>query len=167
MMTLSLQDSQNWVKASGFDLEAVGKRSNWGSRSIIQKYPLPAGIEKLYWFCSEIEDMLWPRDQCVALVMANGIWPSSENLHLYYKFRQSYGDLTLLEDRPGHVFQRFERTDLSSLVQLGICSGWDLAIFCASGYRHAFISHDAFVEFATESASSHVEIASRIGPAVP
>src|SRR5215469_15076650 len=53
-----------------------------------------------------------------------GIWPSSENCQLYYKLSQTYGDVQLLENAPGHLFLEYEAQDLSSFLQLAMLSGW-------------------------------------------
>ena len=44
------------------------------------------------------------------------IWPSSENWHLHYKLRHSYGDLRLLHEAPGHLFLGHESEDLASFL---------------------------------------------------
>ncbi len=52
------------------------------------------------------------------------IWAGSENWHLYYKLRQSYGDNRLLDDAPGHLFPPHEAEDLASFLQLSMLNGW-------------------------------------------
>ena len=49
-----------------------------------------------------------------------GIWESSENLHLYYRLRNSYGDLRLLHEAPGHLFLGHESEDLASFLQIAM-----------------------------------------------
>jgi len=75
-----------------------------------------------------------------------GIWPSSENWHLYYRLRQSYGDYRLLDDAPGHLFLNYEGQDLVSLLQVGIIGGWDIHLVPSRGYGRAFVSHDEWLE---------------------
>jgi len=53
-----------------------------------------------------------------------GIWPSSENWHLYYRLRQTYGDQRLLHEAPGHLFLEHESEDLASLLQVAMLNGW-------------------------------------------
>ena len=48
-------------------------------------------------FCRAFEIALQPRDECLLWVSESDVWRSSENLHLYYRLRQSYGDLRQLE----------------------------------------------------------------------
>jgi len=79
-----------------------------------------------------------------------GIWGSSENLHLYYRVRQSYGDLRLLPEAPGHLFLSYEAADLVTFLQGGILCGWDMHLVPTVGYARAFVSHDEYVEFAAD-----------------
>ena len=71
-----------------------------------------------------------------------GIWPSSENWHLYYRLRQSYGDYRLLEETPGHLFLKHESEDLASFLQLAILNGWGRYLLAEADYVNVFFSHD-------------------------
>jgi hypothetical protein len=93
---------------------------------------------------------LQPRDACLLWVTAWDIWPSSENLHLFYRLRQSYGELRLLPEAPGHLFLRYEAADLVSFLQVGIICGWDMHLLPTVGYAQAFVSHDEYLEFASD-----------------
>jgi hypothetical protein len=53
-----------------------------------------------HWFATT----LTYRQPVLLFITEWGIWGSSENLHLYYKLRQSYGDQRLLHEEPGHLF---------------------------------------------------------------
>lgn len=74
-----------------------------------------------------------------------GIWESSENLHLYYKLRQSYGDLRELSAAPGHYFMSYEVADLVSYVDLAIQFGWSGHLLCEGFQHRAWISHDEWM----------------------
>jgi hypothetical protein len=80
-----------------------------------------------------------------------GIWPSSENWHLYYKLRQTYGDFRLLHEAPGHLFLEHEAEDLASFLQLAMLNGWGGYVLMQADYVNAFFSHDEFVTFYAES----------------
>ncbi len=76
-----------------------------------------------------------------------GIWGSSENWHLYYKLRQSYGDLRLLHEAPGHLFLGHESEDLTSFLQVAMLNGWGGYILTQADYLNAFFSHDEYIDF--------------------
>jgi len=76
-----------------------------------------------------------------------GIWGSSENWHLYYKLRQSYGDCRLLHEAPGHLFLGHESEDLASFLQIAMLNGWGGYVLTHANYVNAFFSHDEYIDF--------------------
>jgi hypothetical protein len=79
-----------------------------------------------------------------------GIWPSSENWHLCYKLRQSYGDNRSLHEAPGHLFLEHESEDLASFLQISILKGWGGYVLSEADYVNAFFSHDEYIDFFSE-----------------
>jgi hypothetical protein len=77
-----------------------------------------------------------------------GVWPTSENWHLYYKLRQTCGDLRLLHEAPGHLFLNHETEDLASFLQLCMLNGWGGYVVSQSGqHMDSFFSHDEYIDF--------------------
>jgi hypothetical protein len=164
MRFLSKSDCQNWcdrrklakLDASGFPIQPNRER-------LYAHGP----IDSDYHFCRQLEQALQPREACLLWVTAWDIWKSSENFHLYYRLRASYGDLLLLEEAPGHLFLGFESADLISFLQVGILCGWDMHLLPIVGYARAFVSHDEFVDFAADEANDAItrEYAATLGGA--
>jgi uncharacterized protein (DUF433 family) len=75
-----------------------------------------------------------------------GVWPSSENWHLYYKLRQTYSDHRLLQETPGHLFLEHEAEDLASFLQIAMLNGWGGHLLTHSNYVNAFFSHDEYID---------------------
>lgn len=102
------------------------------------------GIEaaKTMFFARAIDTRLWVAEpaNCLVWVVDPGVWPSSENLSLYYCWRRAVGINTPLEDAPGHVFLPFERDEMISLVQMSVIFGW--GIVCVSSNGDAAFSID-------------------------
>ena len=84
-------------------------------------------------------------DECLLWVTQCGVWSSCENPHLYYRLRQSYGELTLLGESPGHLFLGYEGADLISYIQLAILFGWDFHVLPSPDYVALFVSHDEYI----------------------
>ena len=76
-----------------------------------------------------------------------GIWPSSENWHLYYKIRHTYGDVRLLPEAPGHLCLEHETEDLASFLQVAMLNGWGGYVLTEADYVNAFFSHDEYIDF--------------------
>lgn len=81
---------------------------------------------------------------CLVWVTECGIWLSSENRHLYYRLRNSYGDLRELCDAPGHHYYQYELPDLITLIDLMIRFGWGGHVLVSSD-SSMYISHDGWV----------------------
>lgn len=109
-------------------------------------------LDQLTWFCRIIDSFLEPRENCVLWVVKWGQWVNSENWHLYYRLRESYSDLKLLEEAPGHLFLQYEKPDLVSFLEVGILSGWKMHLMPTIGYGRAFVSEEC-VEFAMEEST--------------
>ena len=80
-----------------------------------------------------------------------GIWSSSENWHLYYKLRQSYGEQRLLEEAPGHMFLGHESEDFASFLHLAMLNGWGGYALTQADYVNLFFSHDEYIDFFPDS----------------
>ena len=96
-------------------------------------------------FARDLIEGLGEFDEALLWVTQHGTWSSSENLHLYYRLRESYGERTHLFDRPALIALAHERLDLLSFLHLGMLFGWDLWIVTNYDYGRLFVSHDEFV----------------------
>lgn len=90
-------------------------------------------------------------DSCILWITEYGIWPSSENKHLYYRLRSSFHDHRLLRDAPRHLFLRHEQEDLITFVDLAIQFGWGGFLFGVHADRWMTISHDEWVLVESET----------------
>lgn len=143
MKFLSAEASARWRTQQGLDGAHECLRASVNEHLL--RFQVPADFNRLTWFCRVLEGALRPRDQCLLWITGWGVWASSENWHLYYRVRQSYGDLGLLEDVPGHLFLSYEGADLISFLQMGILFGWDMQILPSQGYGYATVSHEGDV----------------------
>jgi hypothetical protein len=132
-------------------LDQAGRPLHPNREALYVRAPLPA-VAALTNFCRQLERLLLPREACLLWVTDWGIW-SSENLHLYYRLRQSYGEQRLIDEAPAHLFLDYEGPDLVSFLQVGILCGWDMHLIPFVGYSRAFVSHDEYVEFAADEAN--------------
>lgn len=70
---------------------------------------------------------------------------------MFYKLRETYGEKRLLNEAPGHLFQKYEQADLATFIQLAILFGWDFHLCFSPGWGRGFFSHDEWFElFSTE-----------------
>ena len=93
-------------------------------------------------------------DQCLLWVTLWGVWDSSENWHLFDRFRETYGERRPIWDAPGHLFQKHEGADLTTFIQLGLSFGWDFYVVRAPSGNAAFFSHDEYLKFSADDPES-------------
>ena len=96
-----------------------------------------------------------------------GIWPSSENWHLYYRLRQSYGDRRLLDEAPGHLFLEHEVEDLATFLQVAMLNGWGGYLLTQADYVNAFFGHDEYIDFYASVDGNLSEVRGAWSPAKP
>ena len=101
---------------------------------------------KYFAFAQEAVRALDYFDECLLWVTQTGVWPSNENLHLYYRVRQSYGEHSLVHERPAVLALRHEIVDLTSLVHLGMLFGWDMYLVTSHDFGRVFVSHDGWMQ---------------------
>jgi hypothetical protein len=151
MHFLSMAESTAWCEGQ-VSLTPRGEPTQPSHQSRYAHVPVSSEVA----FCRQLENALRPRDEILLWVTESDVWRSSENLHLYYHLRQSYGDLRQLHEAPGHLFHPFEAADLVSFLQVGILSGWDMHLVPSEGCVRAFVSHDEFVDFTADDPTSEL-----------
>jgi hypothetical protein len=113
--------------------------------SLRLKYP--SSPHRIYYWAQWIASSIMYQNPCLLWITEWGIWSSSENLHLYYRLRQSYHDARLINEAPGHLFLAHEAVDLASFLQIAMLNGWGGYLLPAANYVNAFFSHDEFIDF--------------------
>jgi len=121
-----------------------------GKAEATQRIQYPTEFYRIRFLAHWIATSITYQQTALLWITELHIWPSSENWHLYYKLRQSYGDLQLLEEAPGHLFLPHEAEDLASFLQIAMLNGWGGYVLTEANYVHAFFSHDEFVDFSAE-----------------
>lgn len=141
MKVLSKQDAIVWCQAH--DVALYWKRPDDRSKAEFRfKIPSDAGArvylvdQAMKIFEGEPEFLLWFADWSV--------WQSGERMHVFDRFRMSYGITQRLIDSPGHIFDQAEVEDAVSFVTLGVLFLWDCHIVVPGHRKLLFFSHDEF-----------------------
>jgi hypothetical protein len=89
------------------------------------------------------------------------IWPSSQHLPLFTRFREALGEHRPLIAAPGHVVVPDDKDDAISIVATALLFVWSCYGISSTG-RDAFcISHDEFCYFASRDPSIAESVRSR------
>jgi hypothetical protein len=70
--------------------------------------------------------------------------PSGQRMHVFDRFRLSYGESRPLIHSPGHVFEGSETEDAISLVTLAILFRWDCYVVSPKRSRLLYFSRDEY-----------------------
>ena len=113
----------------------------------VYRVHFPREEYRLYFLAHWVASSCMEREPCLLWITEWGVWPSSENWHLYYKLRQSYGNFELLDEMSGHYFLPHETEDLASFLHLAMLNGWGGYVLTHLNRVNAFFSHDEFIDF--------------------
>jgi hypothetical protein len=72
------------------------------------------------------------------------VWPSGQRMHVFDRFRMSYGENRWLINSPGHVFDKNEIDDAVSFVTLAALFLWDCYVVTPKRSTLLFFSHDEY-----------------------
>jgi hypothetical protein len=145
------QESSDWLN------RAERKLPDKSTCSIFTaSYPKEA--YRYYYIAHWIANSLTYREPALLLITEWGIWPSSENWHLYYKLRQSYGDQRFLHEAPGHLFLNYETEDLATFLQIAMSNGWGGYVLTAQNYVNLFFSHDEWIDYYADREPNLAEV---------
>lgn len=133
----------------------------------VERFDYPKEPHRVFVMSHWIARSLTYRQPALLWVTEWSIWPSSENWHLYYKLRHSYGDLRLLHEAPGHLFLEHESEDLASFVQIAMLNGWGGYILTHANYVNAFFSHDQYIDFFARLDSNLEDVRKEFGDSKP
>jgi len=147
MKYMTVSECQAWVAFQRVTIGGDGLPERYASLGPVLRFELPQAPHQLAWLCRFISRSLMPRHVSLLWIKEFGTFPSTENLHLYYRLRQSYSDHRLLDEAPGHFFLEHEAADLETFLLVGIINGWEMHLFPELAYgesdtARAVIAHD-------------------------
>jgi len=139
MKILSRNETETWCRTHDI---ALDNRLRPLRPLNAERFPIPVDTGQriatvranLASFENETETLVWFTEW--------GAWPSSERMHIFERFRLSYGEKRLLIDAPGHLYEHSEFEDLLSYVTLGVLFLWDVFVVTPGLTKIVFYSHD-------------------------
>jgi hypothetical protein len=74
------------------------------------------------------------------------VWPSSQNMDLFYSYRRYLGERRLLVDAHFHVFTAKEANEFRNILHLGLISLFDVAGASTTTDLRFYASHDEYID---------------------
>jgi len=90
------------------------------------------------------------------------VWPSSQHLPMFTRFRQALGEQRPLVEAPGHLVSPADTDDAISIVATSLFFIWDCYGISSTGRDAFYISHDESCHFASRDASVAERVASQL-----
>jgi len=148
MRFLTKEESIKWCNNQGITLSSRSLPEMQKPDVEIVTFPFPNYL-KFVALSKVLSKSALQGEECLLWVSDFSVWPSSENLPLYYKLRNSYTDFDLLIQRPGHLFAKHEIEDLTNFLHLGLLFGWDCYLISDLDKTRVFISNDEMIDLCT------------------
>ena len=123
-----------------------------------------AGGRQIRLLSDVVVDALAPWEESMLWIDAPLQW-NREALHLYYKVRQAYGDVKLIQEAPVHYFLQHEAPDLLTFLQIGLLNGWRLTLRTRQDYGRADVSRAGNIEVANVDRSLLDSLVTRLAAA--
>ncbi len=139
MRPLSVNEAKEWCQAQGATLGGKGFPSAVGSPTTFQ---IPADAGRRVALVADHLRHFEDRGEAVVWFANWELSPSGQRIHIFERFRASYGEGRSLDDAPAFLFSAEEHEDLVSFVTLGVLFLWDVHVIGARAQRLVFYSHD-------------------------
>jgi hypothetical protein len=94
-----------------------------------------------------------PAPETLLLIGDWAVWPSSQHMPLFTRFREALGEHRPLIEAPGHLVTAADMDDAVSIVATSLLFLWDCDGISSSGREAFHFSHDEFCYFVTRDPS--------------
>jgi len=105
------------------------------------------------WLANFLYLLLTPAPELLIWLGDWAVWPSSQHMPLFARFREAFGERRTLIEAPGHILTPEEKDDAVSIISVSLLFIWNCHVLSASGRDAVFISHDEFGWFASRDAA--------------
>lgn len=145
MRILSESEAANHLKVPAMH-SFYSEEVAWRYPDVIPNYPLPKDSGKKVALARLIVNLLLDHGPFYLWVTATGIWPSSEHLDLFDRYRLSFGEHRNVQDAPVHLLEEGDRAAGISLLCLALFFVWDVEIIALDRSIAISVSHDEWME---------------------
>jgi len=108
------------------------------------EFPIPPDSGKKAALGKFLFSLLKPTPEILLWLGAWAVWPSSQHMPLFARFREAFGERRPLIEIPGHLAKSSELDDAISILVIALEFVWDCHVIPASGREAVFISHDEY-----------------------
>ena len=104
----------------------------------------PTDSGQKVWLARFLYSLLQPSSELLIWLDDWAVWPSSQHMPLFTRFREAFGERRPLIEAPGCLLTPDEIDDAISIMSVSLLFMWDCHVLCGSGRDAVFTSHDEF-----------------------
>lgn len=142
MRTLTKSEACEWCKAHNVPLDDRKRPRLDFAESQNRDFKIPVDTGQRIALLHELFRSVPDSQEILLWFTTWGVWPSCERVHMFERFRDSYGEHRSLPNASAYVFSPTEREDLISFAGFGILFLWDCHVITANADTWLFFSHD-------------------------
>ena len=160
MRILTPEECQSWCGERNIPLRESGWiRPDIGAETPhVVEVPYPADSGAKVSLARFLLSLVEPGPETLLLIDDWAVWPSSQHMPLFTRFREAFGEHRPLIEAPGHLVTAADMDDAVSIVATSLLFIWDCYGISSSGHDIFYFSHDEFCYFA----SSDPSVAARV-----
>ncbi len=157
---------QSWCAARQIPLREAGWiRPDIGANHFhIANVPYRADSGAKVSMARTLFSLIAPAPEILLLVDDWAVWPASQHMPLFTRFREALGERRGLIESPGHLVAASEADDAVSIIATSLLFIWDCYGISSSGRDAFYISHDEFCYFASRDESVVARVAQQTAP---
>lgn len=118
----------------------IGQHTHVSASYIRTRYRTPADAGRKTALARVLASLLPSGSDSLMWITGHSVWPSSENLELFYGYRRSLGESRSLSNVPGHLAADGDRASAECIVALALYFSWDVTIALTAS--RFLLSHD-------------------------
>jgi|SRR5215469_11441914 len=141
MEVLSREETALWCQQHGIALNDRGRPELSDTTA---KFKIPEDAQKRVALVSQAMREFRGAPLFLVWFTEWGVWQSGQRMHIFDRFRRSYGEGRPLIQSPGHVFGQSEMEDAISFVTLAVLFLWDCYVVTPNRGKLVFFCHDEF-----------------------
>ena len=151
MRILSRVECEAWCRDHSVALREKGWiRPDFSSSDFHHvKIPYEGDSGRKVWLAKLLYSFVSPTPETLLWIQDFEVWPSSQHLPLFIRWREAFGETRSLHDAPGHLVTASDSDDSVSIIATSLLFLWDCYGITASGHTAFHVSHDEFCWVAT------------------
>ena len=104
----------------------------------------PSDSGRKVWLARFLYSLLQRSSEMLLWLGDWAVWPSSQHMPVFTRFREAFGEKRPLIDAPGHLLTPEEADHAISIMSVSLLFMWDCHELSGSGRDAVFTSHDEF-----------------------